>query len=194
VGYKHSREEIASAAAGLALDEGLRALTYGRVARRIGVADRTVVYYFPSKADLVLAAVGTMGEQFQHLLGDAFGDDALPPDELAARAWPILSSEPARPLLAVFLDLVGLSATRTPPFDALAASVMNDWIEWLAQRIAADDPAQARADALALLARIEGLLVIGHTAGPRTADEAAVALGFTARATVRPRRTRPTRP
>ena len=44
-----------------AFDEGLSCLTFGRVAKRIGVSDRIVVYYFPTKEDLVggvLAAVG----------------------------------------------------------------------------------------------------------------------------------------
>jgi AcrR family transcriptional regulator len=178
VGYKHSAEEIAAAAAALALDEGLGALTFGRVARRLGVADRTVVYYFPSKADLVLAAVATMGTAFQDVLDQAFGEAPLPPDELAARAWPVLSSDQARPLLAVFLELIGLSAARTPPYDTLAATVVNDWIAWLVPRIAADDPAQARAGALGVLVRLDGLLVLLHSVGAATADEAAAALGL----------------
>ena len=35
------------------LDEGLSRLTFGRLAKRIGINDRSIVYYFPTKADLI---------------------------------------------------------------------------------------------------------------------------------------------
>lgn len=37
----------------MAFEHGLSQLTYGRVGKRLGIDDRTVVYYFPSKNDLV---------------------------------------------------------------------------------------------------------------------------------------------
>ena len=48
-----------AAAVDVARAEGLSSLSFGRVARQVGTNDRTVVYYFPTKADLI-GAVGVI--------------------------------------------------------------------------------------------------------------------------------------
>jgi len=49
MGYRHTKEEILEGALAVAFADGLSQLTYGRVARRLGISDRIVVYYFPSR-------------------------------------------------------------------------------------------------------------------------------------------------
>ena len=68
VGYRHQREDLLAAAVEVARADGLGALTFGRVARHVGTNDRTVVYYFPTKADLIGAVLVTLGAQLQDLL------------------------------------------------------------------------------------------------------------------------------
>ena len=46
MGYRHTREDILDGALTVAFDDGLSQLTYGRVAKQLGISDRTVVYYF----------------------------------------------------------------------------------------------------------------------------------------------------
>ena len=43
------------------LAEGVSALSYGRVAKELGISDRMVVYYFPAKADLISAVIVAIG-------------------------------------------------------------------------------------------------------------------------------------
>lgn len=178
MGYKYDEGDLLAAAVDAVLDEGLSALTFGRLAQRTGVADRSIVYYFPTKADLVSRTVLELGGRLQGLLGEAFGHDRLTGDELARRAWPVLASKAADPVFAVFFELVGLAAASVAPYDTLAPALMNSWVEWLADRI--DAPARTRRPiAYSTIALVDGLLLIRHMCGPRAANLAAANLGIT---------------
>jgi len=63
VGPRHSKAEILDGALAAALEDGLSQLTFGRLAKRLGMSDRTIVYYFPSKEDLVGEVILAMGAQ-----------------------------------------------------------------------------------------------------------------------------------
>ena len=60
MGYRHTKEEILDGALAAAFDEGLSQLTFGRLAKRLGVSDRIVVYYFPTKTDMITAVVAAL--------------------------------------------------------------------------------------------------------------------------------------
>ena len=60
MGYRHSEAEILQAATEVALEAGMVGLTFGAVGQRLGISDRTVVYYFPTKPDLVMAVAGAL--------------------------------------------------------------------------------------------------------------------------------------
>jgi len=108
VGYRHQRDDMLAAAVTVARRDGLAALTFGRVAKELDTNDRTVVYYFPTKAELVGAVILTLGGQLQQTLADAFGDGPLPPVELLDRAWPALAD--ADSVFGLFFQIVGLAA------------------------------------------------------------------------------------
>lgn len=177
MGYRHTRDEILDAAVAIARESGVASVTFGTVARRLGVADRTVVYYFPSKPVLVTAVVGQMGADLQALLLRAFGEAPLRRKELLARAWPVLASREADPAFHAFFELVGLAAAGTEPYASLAPAIMAGWVDWLAPRVDAATPGEQRTEALAVMALIDGLLLLRATAGPRAAARAARAWG-----------------
>lgn len=179
MGYRHTRDEILDAAVAIAHESGMAAVSFGTVARRLAVADRTVVYYFPSKPVLVTAIVERMGVDLQALLRRAFGDTPLPRDELLARAWPVLASREADPAFRAFFEIVGLAASGTEPYASLAPAVMAGWVDWLAPRVEAATPGQQRTEALAVMVLVDGLLLLRSTAGPRAAARAATAWGIT---------------
>ena len=72
MGYKHSHDEILTAAVDEAFAGGLSALTFARVARRAGTSDRIVVYYFPSKDELIAAVLAALGVRLQAALAAVF--------------------------------------------------------------------------------------------------------------------------
>ena len=179
MGYKYNEDDILNEAIEAVLEDGISALTYGRVAKRLGIADRSIVYYFPTKTDLVTRTIFAVGLRLQAILAEAFGDDRLSGDELIRRAWPPLSSPEADPVFAVFFELAGRGAASIPPYDTLAQAVIETWVDWLIPRIDATDQASARQVAYATVATIDGLLLLRQISGPDAADAAARSLGIT---------------
>ena len=84
MGHKHSHDEILAGALAVAFEDGLVGLTFGRVAKHLGVSDRIVVYYFPSKDDLVGDVLVAMGLQLQETLAAAFTNAGRRPPRPAA--------------------------------------------------------------------------------------------------------------
>lgn len=179
MGYKHDRDSILAAGLALATRDGLSQLTFGRLARELGVADRTVVYYFPSKDDLVGAVALALAAQLQALLEEAFGDQPRPADDLVRRAWPVLTTPEADEAFGVFFELVGLAAAGIAPFADLGRLLVDAWVDWLAPKI--DEPTEParRAAAITAVARLDGALLVRNLQGPEAGDLAAVGLGIT---------------
>jgi len=178
VGYRHREEDMLAAAVEIARADGLGALSFGRVARHLGTNDRTVVYYFPTKADLIGAVLTTLGGELQDLLAEAFGDKPLPSEDLVKRAWPVLAHTDNQPIFALFFEIIGLAAVGTAPYDTLAPAMLEQWLTWLDPRIAVADPTQRHAEALAVLARLDGLLLLRTIVGRDAAEQAARAGGL----------------
>ena len=178
MGYRHDRDDILGAAVELALDGGLGSLSFGRVASHLGISDRMVVYYFPSKADLISSVAVELGTQLQGLLERAFGPEPLDVDELQRRAWPVLASSSADGVFRVFFEMIGLAAAGSAPYDTLAPTLLQGWIDWLATRISGGSDAERRRQAAGVVARMDGLLMVRTVLGPRTANAAASELGL----------------
>ncbi len=179
MGYRHSRDELLAAAVELAAEEGLVSLTFGRLAKRVGISDRTIVYYFPTKDDLVRQVLLSFGSRLQHLLDAAFGTEPLPPDELAARAWPLLTTPEADNTFAVYFELIGMAGAGRSPYRELAVLLVDGWVAWLEPHLAVP-VAERRARALALVAVLDGLLLLRQISGPEASALAARTLGIPA--------------
>jgi AcrR family transcriptional regulator len=169
MGYRHDRDEMLSAAMRVALADGLGALTFRRVAHELGASDRMVVYYFPTKSDLVVAVVTALGAQLQATLEVAFGPDPLDADELMRRAT----------VFNRFFEIIGLALAGQAPYAELAPLLLDGWIDWLAERVRASTATQRRAIAASVVARLDGLLLLQSVSGTRTARAAARELGIT---------------
>jgi AcrR family transcriptional regulator len=182
VGYRHSEAEIVEAAAAVALEHGMSGLTYRRVADRLEISDRMVVYYLPTKADLIVAATTALSVKLQHLLAEAFGDDRRDPDGLLRKAWPVLTTPAAERIFAIFFEAMGLAAGGTDPYDQLVPAMMQAWLDWLTTRTTGSTPSARRRNALAVIARVDGLLLVRLTLGADASNDAARALSVRRRA------------
>jgi len=182
MGYRHTKQDILDGAFAAALDDGLSSLTFGRLAKRLGINDRTVVYYFPTKDHLITDVVTSMGLHLQQTLGDAFSTPAVDHVELARAAWPVLARVETDPIFALFFEANGLAAAGRAPYDALVPQLIDAWIDWLMSLLTGTSE-KRRAEAEAVIAVIDGLLLLRQLAGPASAERAAERLGITTRRT-----------
>jgi len=186
MGYRHTREEILDGALAVAFDDGLSQLTYGRVAKRLGISDRVVVYYFASKSELVSEVLVSVGTQFQRTLEPAFGSPARDHLELLRAAWPIVARTDADAVFALFFEANGLAAAGREPYRTLVPQLVEAWITWAAAFFQGTE-AERRTEAETAIALLDGLLLLRQLAGPAPADRAAQRIGITDRVRSGPR-------
>jgi AcrR family transcriptional regulator len=176
MGHRHTKAEILDGALAAAFDDGLSQLTFGRIAKRLGISDRIVVYYFPTKDDLIGEVLYAMGAQLQETLAAAFSSPAADHFGLLRAVWPILARPEADPVFALFFEAGGLAASGREPYRSLVPQLVEAWIAWASEFIRGT-PARRRAEAEAAIAVIDGLLLLRQLAGPEVADRAARRIG-----------------
>lgn len=168
---KHDEDELLRSAVDAALDGGLGELTFGRLAARIGIADRTLVYYFADKPTLIQAVLGELAGRLFAELAAAFGDERRRPAELLTMAYPVLTTGEADRIFAVWFEFAGQAAVGHEPQRTAAGAMLDAWIEWLVDRIDVRPRSRARSEAAALIATLDGALLMHHIGRP--ADAAA---------------------
>lgn len=176
VGHKHTKAEILDGALAAAFDDGLSSLTFGRLAKRLGISDRIVVYYFPTKADLISEVLLAMGARLQETLAPVLAKRAADHLELTKAVWPVIATPEADSVFALFFEANGLATSGREPYRTLVPILVQLWIDWAAEFIDGS-PEQQRVEAETAIALIDGLLLLRLLAGPEPAERAARRLG-----------------
>ncbi|MEM9459229.1 MAG: TetR/AcrR family transcriptional regulator [Myxococcota bacterium] len=179
MGYKHRHEDILTAAVQASIEDGMGSLSYRRLAKRLGIPDRTIVYYFPTKEALIEAVLEAHATQLQAILLEAFGRPARDSMDLLRMAWPVVACPNADPVFRVFFEITGLAVRGVAPFDRLVPESLEAWIAMLMPLLDVP-PSKKRAEAEATLATVDGLLLMRQLMGPAAAERAATRLGITA--------------
>lgn len=176
MGHKHTKEEILAGALEAASDDGLSRLTFGRLAKRLGISDRIVVYYFPTKDHLISEVLLAMGAKLQQTLAEAFTAPAADHLELTRAAWPILTTPEVDTVFALFFEANGLAVAGREPYAALVVQLVDAWVAWVAEFFEGTAK-ERRTEAETAIALIDGLLLLRQLSGPAAAERAAVRLG-----------------
>lgn len=172
MGHRHSKEEILEGALASAFEDGLSQLSFGRVGKRLGTSDRVVVYYFPSKDDLVGEVLFVLGARLQTTLAPMFRSKVADGRGLLRAAWPVLARRDADPVFALFFEAAGLATAGREPYRSLVPQLMEGWVVWASEFIEGT-ASRRRSEAEAAIAMIDGLLIMRQLAGPTMADRAA---------------------
>lgn len=172
MGHRHTMDEILAGALETAFAEGLSQLSFGRVAKHLGISDRIVVYYFPTKDDLVTAVLLALGASLQETLAAAFDTKVADHRELARRAWPLLARPESDGVFALFFEANGLAAAGREPYATLVPQLVDAWITWAGEFVTGP-PKRRRSEAEATIALVDGLLLLRQLAGPEAATRAA---------------------
>ncbi len=176
MGHKHTKDEILAGALAAAFEDGLNQLTFGRLAKRLGINDRTIVYYFPSKDDLIGEVLVSMGLSLQTMLAKGFSTSAADHMELVRTAWPVLATPEADPIFALFFEANGFAAAGRAPYNTLVPHLIEAWIDWVVPFLKGPTKLR-RAEAEAAIALIDGLLLLRQLSGPAAANRAAARFG-----------------
>mgnify|MGYP000606975693 CR=1 FL=1 len=177
MGHKHTKDDILAGALATAFDDGLSQLSFGRIAKHLGIADRTVVYYFPTKNDLITDVLVAMATELQATLAPAFASPARNHVELLRAAWPVLATDAADPVFALFFEANGLAVTGRAPYAEILVELVATWIAWAAEFIEGDDD-HRQVEAETAVALIDGLLLVRQLAGADAAERVARRLGI----------------
>jgi AcrR family transcriptional regulator len=172
MGYKHDKEEILEAALEASLADGVASLTYGRLARQMDITDRMIVYYYPTKADLIGAVLEEYTARLMGMLSVAFSEPASDHVDMLRAAWPYLADPAADPMLRMFFELVGLSARGLEPYATLVPPAFDAWAELIAGLFTLPEE-ERRAEAEATIALLDGLLMVRQILGPEAGERAA---------------------
>ena len=175
MGYRYTKEQILEGALSAALEDGVSRLTFGRLAKQLGISDRVIVYYFPSKDDLVSEVLTALGSELQRALAPIFVRKASDHVQMLRTAWPVVARDELDRTFALFFEASGLAASGSEPYRTLVPRLVEGWIDWAASLI--DGTASyRRREGATTIAVLDGLLLLRQLAGPDPANLAAKAL------------------
>lgn len=137
-------------------NSGLRAL-----AASAGISDRMIMYYFPTKEELVAEALaqvaGELSASVQHLLPTGRVSAAKIVEELVAAG----RRPENQPTLKLWFEIVGLAMRDEGAYRETARVILSGWESWIEAKLGSKR-AHLSAD---VLARIEGELMVSLIRG-----------------------------
>lgn len=171
-GRSAKAEEILDVAERLARSGGYGAFSFREIARAVGIKSASVHYHFPTKEDLGEALVARYTDAFLEQLGDPADPNLRPQDKVERYVAGFRRALQDDRLMC----LCGLFGAEISVLPNRVASQTRTFYErsrdWLATALAddsryPDEPARDRA-ALALIARLEGAMILARSLGDDT--------------------------
>ncbi len=171
-GRPEQRAAFLTGAVGHVLVHGASGLSLRPLAAALGTSDRMLLYYFGTRERLLEAVLDLVGDGLLSTLSDAVPPGRSAPEVLLRAVWSTARSPTAEPVLRLYVEILGQAAAGVAPFPAAARRVAVRWLEWVQLRL--DVPEAERQDAAAaLLATVDGLLLLHLAVGRDVADSAA---------------------
>jgi AcrR family transcriptional regulator len=153
---EEKRAEIVEAVARHLVLEGFRNSGLRALAASVGISDRMIMYYFPTKEDLVAEALmkvaGDMAQSLEQVLPARRASVSRIVESLVASG----RRPEIQPTLRLWFEIVGLAMHDSGPYRETARRILSGWEDWIGMKLG---PRRAHL-AGEVLARIEGALMI----------------------------------
>ena len=171
-GRPEQRQAFLAGAIEHVLRHGVSGLSLRPLAAALGTSDRMLLYYFGSREHLLETVLDRVGDGLVAALAEAVPIGRVRPEALLRATWSVARDPEVEPVLRLYLEILGQAAAHVAPFPAAASKVASRWLEWAQDRV--DVPVAERQDAAAaLLATVDGLLILHLVVGTEVADRAA---------------------
>lgn len=171
-------ERIIEAAERRMREGGYHGFSFREIAADVGIKSASVHHHFPTKEDLAAAVARAYTDRLMAALGDP-ADAARMPAELLARYVDMFRKDLVEDRQMCLCGLLACEISALPPAisaearDFLARHVA--WLETVLGRAAPDaGPDDLRAEALRIVATLEGALLVAHGLGDVDAFERVV--------------------
>ena len=150
---------------------GLVGASLRPLAAAAGTSDRMLLYYFEDRDALLTATLERVAHRLTRRLDAALPPGArLAPTPLLAAIWAGTSSEAMQPFMHLWLDLAAAAARGTQPHARIAATIADGFLAWVDAHL--EPQPDHRGAAAALLASVDGLLLLKALGRPQVAAEA----------------------
>lgn len=157
------------------LANGLGQSSLRQLADAAAVSDRMLLYYFTDKEDVVAAALTHIVSALNAGLDQAIpAEPPLPPAILLQRATTIIAGSQMRPLMRLWVEIIGGAARGEAPYDRFAREISADFLQWLESRLAMPPGPPRAATAAFIFAAVDGLALVDICVGE---DAVQAALG-----------------
>ncbi len=164
-------------------EKGYNGFSFREIANSIGIKSASVHYHFPTKGELVAALVRRYTDTMMDDLGDP-GDTGRTPEALLAHYVEDYRQALNDPSGSCLCGVLGAELTGLPREVAIEARDFfarnSTWLEAVLSRPDRDHPTgreAARAEAHAMIAGLQGALVLSRTLGDKAVFEE-IAQGF----------------
>lgn len=155
------------------LANGLGQSSLRQLADAAAVSDRMLLYYFTDKEDVVAAALTHIVSALNAGLDQAIpAEPPLPPAILLQRATTIIAGSQMRPLMRLWVEIIGGAARGEAPYDRFAREISADFLQWLESRLAMPPGPPRAATAAFIFAAVDGLALVDICVGEDAVEAA----------------------
>ncbi|GGV81039.1 hypothetical protein GCM10015535_20180 [Streptomyces gelaticus] len=175
--FQHRRPELLAAATEYILEHGVTGLSLRPVAQALGVTHATLLRHFSSKDALLLAvAEKVRTDMAAWLMSDVELREARSAAELLRAVWRRLCEPQEQRQFLLLFEFVGHHGEKSGEDEELSRSIVQDWTEIIADRLAADGwpPEDASALSTLVLAQVRGLQLDLLVSGDRARADRAI--------------------
>jgi AcrR family transcriptional regulator len=162
--YLAKRRELTLRLADIVMAEGLADLGLRPAAARLATSDRMLLYYFGSKAELVLTVLACISERLSLALSGAGKPSRVSPDVLLTRASALVADPATVPFMRIWIEISAMGARGQEPYRSFAHQTVAAWLDWINARLDLPSKEERRHYAAAILTILEGatLLELSH--------------------------------